>query len=113
MLRFLIDANLPYRFEIWRGPAFIHVFDLDDTWTDSKIWRHARENDLVIVSKDADFSDRIMVAEPPPRVIHIRIGNLKMRELHGVIARGWPQAAALAESHKLVIFHQHVIECIA
>jgi hypothetical protein len=30
--RFLIDANLPYRFEIWRGPAFTRVFDLTLPW---------------------------------------------------------------------------------
>lgn len=35
-MRFLIDANLPYRFDLWRDPAFTHVFDLDDTWTDSR-----------------------------------------------------------------------------
>lgn len=112
-MQFLIDANLPRRFELWRGPAFIHVVDLDDTWTDSKIWSYAGERDMVIVSKDADFSDRIILAEPPPRVIHVRVGNMKIREFHGFIARTWPQAAALIESHKLVIIHQHTIECVA
>ena len=113
MTQFLIDANLPYRFSLWHGPGFTHVFDLDDTWTDSKIWSHAREKNLVIVSKDADFSDRIILAEPPPRVIHIRIGNMQMREFHGFIVRAWPQAVALIEAHKLVTIHQHVIECVA
>ena len=112
-MQFLIDANLPYRFDLWRGPAFTHVFDLDDTWTDSEIWSHAREKDFVIVSKDADFSVRIILAEPPPRVIHIRVGNMKMRELHGFIARVWPQATELIASHKLVIIHQYTIECVA
>lgn len=112
-MHFLIDANLPYRFELWHGPAFTHVFDLDDTWTDGRIWSHARENNLVTVSKDADFSDRIILAEPPPRVIHVRVGNMKMREFHGFISQVWPQAAALVESHKLVIVHTRTIDCIA
>ena len=112
-MHFLIDANLPYRFELWRGSAFTHVFDLDDTWTDSKIWSYAREKDIVIVSKDADFSDRIILAEPRPRVIRIRIGNMKMREFHSFIARAWQEAAALIKSNKLVIIHQHAIECVA
>ena len=112
-MRFLIDANLPYRFELWRGPSFIHVFDLDDTWADARIWDHARANDLVIVSKDADFSDLMILAEPPPKVIHVRVGNMKMREFHGFISQVWPQAAALIETHKLVIIHTQTIECIA
>ncbi|WP_408034227.1 hypothetical protein [Thiorhodovibrio winogradskyi] len=27
---------------------------------------------MIIVSKDTNFSDRVLVSEPPPRVIHIR-----------------------------------------
>jgi predicted nuclease of predicted toxin-antitoxin system len=94
-------------------PCFHPRLDLDDTWADARIWDHARANDLVIVSKDADFSDRVILAEPPPRVIHVRVGNMKMREFHGFISKVWPQAAALIETHKLVIIHTHTIECVA
>ena len=113
MPRFLIDANLPYRFDIWRGPDFQHVYDLNDAWPDSEIWRHARENDLVIVGKDADFSDRIILSTPPPRVVHLRIGNMKMRELHTFVHRVWPRIVELVETHKLVIVHEQLIECVA
>ena len=83
MARFLIDVNLPYFFALWHGDEYLHVRDLDDTWTDTQIWEYARQNDMVIVSKDADFSDRVMLSEPPPRVVHVRLGNLRMREFHG------------------------------
>lgn len=79
-MRFLIDANLPYRLELWRGEAYQHVFDLDDAWPDSEIWQYARTHDLVIVTKDTDFSDWIMLANPPPRVVHLRIGNMRKHE---------------------------------
>jgi len=45
------------------------VFDLGESWSDFEIWRYAQENDLVIVTKDADFSDWVMLSEPPPKVI--------------------------------------------
>ena len=35
MLRFLVDANLPYYFLLWRSNEFVHVFDLNDRWTDN------------------------------------------------------------------------------
>jgi len=54
-----------------------------------------------------------MLDEPPPRVIHVRVGNMKMREFHGFISQVWPQAAAMVESHKLVIVHTRTIDCIA
>lgn len=113
MLRFLIDANLPYRFELWRGDGYQHVFDLNDAWPDAEIWRYAQEHDLVIVTKDADFSDWIMLAEPPPRVVHLRVGNMKMRDFHALVQSVWPQIIGLVKTHKLVIVHKHQIECVA
>jgi hypothetical protein len=37
MAKFLIDANLPYRFSLWQGPDYVHVFDLNDRWADWEI----------------------------------------------------------------------------
>lgn len=113
MARFLIDANLPYRFALWQGEDYIHVFDIGDDLPDDAIWLYAQPRNLTIVSKDADFSDRIMLVEPPPRVIHLRIGNMRMRDLFGFLRRAWPQIIVLSSNHKLVIVHETMIECIA
>lgn len=112
MAYFLIDANLPYHFSLWRGDDYLHVFDLNDECSDSEIWNYARENNLVIVTKDADFSDRIILNEPPPRVIHIRIGNMKMRDFHGFLHRIWPEIRELVTSHKLIRIYPDHLECI-
>ncbi|MEZ4821876.1 MAG: DUF5615 family PIN-like protein [Ignavibacteria bacterium] len=37
------------------------------------MWEYAKENNLTIISKDADFSSRILIKSPPPKVIHIRL----------------------------------------
>jgi predicted nuclease of predicted toxin-antitoxin system len=57
---------------------------------------------LIIVSKDADFSDRIIVQTPPPWVIHLRFGNLRKKDFHALLSRVWPQVEKLLNSHKLV-----------
>ena len=57
---------------------------------------------MVIVSKDADFSDRIITNSPSPRVVHLRFGNLRRNEFHALLARIWPQIETLLKSHKLV-----------
>lgn len=64
---FLIDANLPYRLSAWQGESFIHQFKLGDTWPDERIWEYVEANNLTIVTKDADFSNRIMMSDSPPR----------------------------------------------
>ena len=112
MASFLIDANLPYYFELWRGDDYLHLFDLNDEWSDSEIWNYAREHSLTIVTKDADFSDRIILNEPPPRVIHIRIGNMRMRDFHALLNRAWPEVCELSKAYKLVRVYQDRVECI-
>lgn len=113
MLRYLIDANLPYYFSLWQGEEYKHMRDLGDDWVDRKIWDYAKEMKLTIVSKDADFSDRILLANPPPRVIHIRIGNLKMRDFHRAIAERWLSICQLSQSHKLVQVFADRIEAVS
>lgn len=112
MLRFLIDANLPYYFSVWRGPSYVHVRDLDDEWPDRQVWNHAKELNLTIVTKDADFSDRMLLATPPPRVIHIRCGNMRMSEFHRVIAERWEDICDLSSRYKLVQVFQDRIEAV-
>ncbi len=113
MAQFLIDANLPYRFALWQGKEYAHVFDIGDDFPDAAIWQYAQQHNLTIVSKDADFSDRIMLTEPPPRVIHLRIGNMRMRDLFAFLHRVWPQIIILSANHKLIIVRESLIECIA
>ena len=79
MAKFVIDAQLPYYFSIWAGDDYVHVRDTDEKWTDQQIWEFAKENSLVIVTKDADFSERILLQNPPPRVIHIKHGKDDLR----------------------------------
>ena len=112
MPRFLVDVNLPYRFSLWAGDEHIHMRDVGETWTDSQIWQYARDQDLVIVSKDADFSDRVMVSDPPPRVVHIRFGNMRMRDFHTLTTSLWPSIVALSETNRLVRVDQNRIEAV-
>ena len=80
--------------------------------SDSQIWEFARKHDLIIVSKDADFSDRIIVSSPPPLVVHLRFGNLRKSEFHAGLARVWPQIETLLKSHKLVNVYADRLEGI-
>lgn len=112
MPRFLIDVNLPYRFALWSGDDYVHMRDLGESWTDTEVWRYAQERDLVIVSKDTDFSDRVMVSRPPPHVVHIRFGNMRMRDFHGLMVRLWPRIVELSAANKLVRVYPDRIEAI-
>ncbi len=111
-MRFLIDANLPTGVPTWQKESFWFVTDIDEEWSDSEIWNYARKNAYTIVTKDADFSNRIIVAEPPPRVIHLRIGNMKLRELIAFIDEKWFAIERTSKTHKLVNVYLDRIESI-
>ena len=113
MKRFLIDANLPRRVPIWQSEKFVHVVDIDDEWTDSEIWDYARKNDCTIVTKDADFSNRIIVSVPPPRIIHLRTGNMRLRDLIVFIEEHWEVVRRLSATHKLVSVYVDRVETVA
>lgn len=64
MKGFLFDENLPVNIQFSPSLPLVHVTDLSASLSDTEIWEYAKENDLAIVSKDADFSDRIITSSP-------------------------------------------------
>ena len=82
MTRYLIDVNLPRYFSLWAGEQYTFLVDIGPAWSDSHVWHYAKAHDFTIVSKDADFSDRVLLETDTPPIIHIRTGNMKMREFH-------------------------------
>jgi predicted nuclease of predicted toxin-antitoxin system len=112
MAKYLIDANLPYYLSLWNTDDYIHLNDLDDSWTDEQVWDYAVENGLTIVTKDSDFSNRILLRDPPPKVIHIRFGNMKIKEFRERLISVWKDACEISETHKLVNVFIDRIEAI-
>lgn len=80
--------------------------------TDEDIWSVARDKGYTIISKDSDFSHRILLSSPPPRVIHIRLGNVNMRVFHRAVRSYWEEVLLLSETHKLVTVYTDRIEAV-
>ena len=112
MAKFLIDANLPYHFEIWNNANFIHVKDLNESWDDETIWEYALTNNLTILTKDADFSLKVLYKGSPPKVVHFKIGNLRIRDLYHFISTIWFDIELLLENNKLINVYTDRIEAI-
>lgn len=77
---FLIDNNLPPRLAVVLKDVYeglVHVADVGlDEEDDLKIWQYAKDNELDILSKDADFNDLQQLKGYPPKIIWIRSGNV-------------------------------------
>ena len=112
MKGFLFDENIPGRLTFSPALPFSHASTLGSATSDTIIWQHARKNSLVIVTKDADFSHRIMLSSPPPWIVHLRFGNMRKNDFHSFLARQWPQIESLLPDNKLISVYQDRIEAI-
>ena len=78
-MKLLFDHNLSPRL-IGRlsdmYPDAIHVTHVNlSEALDQDVWEYAREHDLIIITKDADFSDLSVLHGSPPKILWLRIGN--------------------------------------
>ena len=69
-------------------PNSLHVRDVGmKATTDSVVWDYAKDNDFMIVSKDADMHDFSLVFGNPPKVIWLRLGNCSTRQVETLLRR--------------------------
>jgi predicted nuclease of predicted toxin-antitoxin system len=109
---FLFDENLPYVPYLQTRWPVTHALDLGLRLSDSQLWAHAREHNWAIVTKDADFSQRIVLNTPPPRVIHLRVGNLRRRDFVRWLEDVWPSVESMIATHKLLNVYLERIEAV-
>ncbi len=113
MTGFLLDQNLPSQFAVIPSLLVKQVGEIANNPSDSEIWAYAKEHSWIIVSKDADFSERMMVSSPPPKVVHFRLGNLRLAEFIGFVSEIWPRIEILIQTHKLVNIYRDRLEAIS
>jgi predicted nuclease of predicted toxin-antitoxin system len=110
MTGFLLDENLPQPLKFVPSLPVIHVRDLGSSLSDSVVWEYAKTHQLVIVTKDSDFSERIMISRPPPRIVHLRLGNMRLTAFHTFLEGVWNNVEFLLQTHKLVVIFEDRLE---
>jgi predicted nuclease of predicted toxin-antitoxin system len=84
-VRFLIDAQLPpalARLLTAHGHQAEHVSDIGrGDAPDRELWHYAVEHDAVLVTKDEDFTDMVLLGDPAPVVVWVRVGNTRKQAL--------------------------------
>ena len=57
-------------------------------------------------------SQRIVLGVPPPRVVHLRVGNMRGHDFAAWLAHIWPQIESAIATHKLVNAYRDRIEAV-
>ncbi|HSK72023.1 MAG TPA: DUF5615 family PIN-like protein [Pyrinomonadaceae bacterium] len=90
-MKLLFDENLSHKLarrltDIF--PDSIHVRDIGLKASDDPlVWDYARDNDFMVVSKDADMHDLSLVFGNPPKVIWVRLGNCSTTDVENLLRR--------------------------
>lgn len=110
MIHLLIDENLPASLAEHLPVSCAHATDLGAQLTDHQLWAHARDNQWIILTRDSDFFDRLMLDGPPPKVVWVRLGNIRRKDLEAMMQRLWPRIASLLVSADLIEVHPGSVE---
>ena len=79
MKSLLFDHNLSPKLlhqlaDLYPGSGHVFLIGLD-TADDRTVWEYARRHDYIIVTRDADYSELLLLYGFPPKIIWIRRGN--------------------------------------
>lgn len=109
-MKWVIDENLP--FQIGRELALddLHVTRIGEQITDGELWDHAKQHDMIILTRDTDFFDRFLLLGPPPKVVWIRPGNLTKQRMGDEMVRRWGTIESSIQKHDLVQIHPQNLE---
>ena len=91
---FIVDTQLPPMLATylqWKGFDAIHTthFSEGHLLQDAQIRQIALDENRIILTKDSDFPDSFFLKGPPPRIIYLRLGNIRNRELTAFLEERW------------------------
>ena len=106
-MKFLVDANLPFKLSKSlksKGIDVIHTDDLvnKERTTDQEIRRISIVQDRIIITKDTDFLDSHIIKDIPSKLLFIGTGNITNNELLKLFDKHFDQILVLFEDYKLI-----------
>ncbi len=97
-MRLLFDQNLsPFLVNRLKEsfPDSVHVQNIGlDSADDNVIWKFAKENNFIIVSKDADYAEKSLVIKQSPKIIWIRRGNCPTKVIELILKQNYQEIEA-------------------
>jgi len=106
-VKFLVDNQLPAalaRFLIRKGHDATHVLDIGLAQTDDeRVWAYAATNSMIVVSKDEDFLHLTHRANPPGRLLWIRVRNCRNSALIEAVDKSLQNIIGAFDSGQMIV----------
>lgn len=110
-MRFLVDAQLPQRLAHWLGEAghdVVHTSNLPsgNRTEDSEILEVSLRERRVVITKDADFIDSLILRQSPHGLLLISTGNIGNTELIRLFSENLEELIRVLDTCKFVELSQ-------
>ena len=104
-MKLLLDQNLSPQliqqlFDLFPDSKHVQSLGLERS-SDIPLWDFAFENNFLIVTKDADFSERSAIVGYPPKIIWIRLGNCTPSEIESILRTNYEHIEAFNANNTL------------
>jgi len=106
-LKFLIDAHLPKKLaELlkYKGYDAVHTLDLPNKnfTTDNEINIISINDKRVVITKDLDFVDSLLISNKPYKLIYLTTGNITNKTLLELFSKNIDNIVSLTVNAKLI-----------
>jgi len=106
-MKFIVDAHIPKKLSLflsWKGYDSIHTLDLPNkNWTkDSEINQISLDEKRVLISKDLDFIESLLISNKPYKLIYLSTGNITNKMLLEIFSKNIEQIVELVSHNRLI-----------
>ena len=114
-MKFLLDAHLPKKLSLflsWKGYDSLHTLDLPNknATKDSEINQISIDEKRVVISKDLDFIESLLISNKPYKLIYITTGNITNKKLLEIFSQNIEKIVEYSTNNRLIeITHENIL----
>lgn len=106
-MKFIVDAHISKKlseFLVWKGYDALHTVDLPNknATKDSEINQLSLDEKRVLISKDLDFIESLLISNKPYKLIYITTGNISNKQLLELFGKNIEKIVELISQNRLV-----------
>jgi len=106
-MKFLLDAQLPQKLSVflnYKGHDAVHTLDLanKNRSKDSEINTLSLKEQRVVVSKDTDFVESLLISSKPYKLLYINTGNINNKQLQALFSQNLEQIVLYLNDNRLI-----------
>ncbi len=88
-MKLLFDEHFSFRLvralqDVFPEAKHVKYYNLESE-ADDRIWHFAKNEGYTIVTKDDDFHQRSITFGHPPKIVWLKVGNLKRQEIEAIL----------------------------